>query len=345
MKTRIYFVVLGLSAFYAGLLLFGSKAGDAASGDELRAAQLPIAPEREWAPPPAAIESALRPYLPPGDLPVIVPMVPSEKSLPPVQPALKLNAEKEAVITPAAADVPLLPPETPEQPLLPPVSEPEQLRQPKLLVEDVPPIMVEPLIPPARLIPDPPIMMLQPEEFTMKTVHLAATAVLIAALTSQQAVAAEPNDDVIKAIERLDNAVKQLQAVEKGLTEYKTVNANAMQQVQTSVESLKSRITALEEEVKSLRTTAAVPNDSTSKRDTLDTTKSTAKLRLSNDFLEAVSIMVNRQSFRLAPGQSRDIIIPAGPYEWQLLEFPGEGMRFREIRAGETKPIRIYTVN
>src|SRR5262249_15047322 len=102
-------------------------------------------------------------------------------------------------------------------------------------------------------------------------------------MTPSQAAA----DDMAEAVKKLEAAVKKLEATEKSLTDYKLSNATAVRQLQDDVESLKSRVRQLEDDVRTLR---AAPPSSTSKFGPGNGAARTGRIKLSNDYLEEMSI-------------------------------------------------------
>lgn len=202
----------------------------------------------------------------------------------------------------------------------------------------VPPIGIPPT-PPVPLIPEPdPQPNKHPEVATMKGIQLAMSAVMGAALLAGSAIAAEPKDDLTKAVEKLDAAVEKLKDIEKGLNTYKNANVGAINQIRDDVESLRNRIQQLENDVKLLK-----PNPTTtSKRETVTDGPAMGQVRLSNEFVEDVTVLLNGRSYQLLPGQARTVRIPAGTFTYQVLNvqaFPQQ----RTISPNEEKPIRIYT--
>jgi outer membrane murein-binding lipoprotein Lpp len=131
---------------------------------------------------------------------------------------------------------------------------------------------------------------------------------------------AEPNGDMNKSVDKIATAVRQLQ---------------------DDVETLKLRVKQLEDEVKVLRQLANTPS-STSKRESFDTTARMGRVRLSNEYLEEMSVVVNGVSYRLLPGQTRTIQVPPGIFTYQVLQLQ-RAIQERTIEPGEEKPIRIFT--
>jgi hypothetical protein len=273
-------------------------------------------------------------------------------------------------VVPPADAAPLPPPPiVVPPPVIPPddvVPDPKSVEAPPPpAVKPLPPLIAEPPLPPVapqpversqtidlQLPPAPaPITkpMPQPGEATMNAIKIAMSAIVGAALLSAPAKAVEPpkpdprvdaKDDVSKTIERLEAAVKKLETIEQSMTEYKASNTAAMKQVTTALDTMKIKIEILEEELKILRK-AAKP-DSTSKRATNgDAAAKMGRVKLSNEYPEEMSIVVNGTAHRLVPGETKTINVPAGVFTYQVLQLQ-RNVQERTIAADEEKPIRIY---
>lgn len=171
---------------------------------------------------------------------------------------------------------------------------------------------------------------------------LVISGVLGAALLVAPSIAnAEPKEDMAKTVEKLEGVVKKLETVEKGLTDYKTSNATAVRQLQEDVEALKSKVRQIEEDVKLIRQFVTNPS-STSRREATETAPKMGRLKLANEYLEEMSVAVNGVSYRLLPGQTRTINVPAGTFTYQVLQLQASA-QVRSIAPDEEKPIRIFT--
>ena len=179
-------------------------------------------------------------------------------------------------------------------------------------------------------------LMRQPGDTPMMGFKHVLAAVFGAALLAGPA-SADQASDMNKTVEKLEASVKKLQDIEKGLTDYKLSNATAVRQLQDDVESLKVRIRQLEDETKLLRAPSI-----TSKRESYDTSSKMGRVRLSNEYLEEMSVVVNGVSYRLLPGQTRTIQVPPGTFTYQILQLQ-RTIQERAIEPGEEKPIRIFT--
>lgn len=166
----------------------------------------------------------------------------------------------------------------------------------------------------------------------MISLKTAFVAVLGTALLSAPANAGEP--EVTEAVKKLEHAVKKLESVEQSLTDYKLSNAAAVRQLQVDVEALK-------EDVRFLRQMIANPG-TTSKREAFDTAPKMGRVKLMNEFVEEMSVVVNGTSYRLLPGQSRTINVMPGIFTYQVLQLQRSPQE-RRIAADEEKPIRIFT--
>jgi hypothetical protein len=75
------------------------------------------------------------------------------------------------------------------------------------------------------------------------------------------------------------------------------------------------------------------------------TTGTMGTLRLSNRFVEPATIIVNGRAYRLVPGETRTISVPAGTYTFETLvdrfgQIQGEVLR--SIQPGEARAIEVY---
>ena len=153
----------------------------------------------------------------------------------------------------------------------------------------------------------------------MRGIKLVLAALCGAALLASPA-NAETNGDMNRSVDKIATAVRQLQ---------------------DDVETLKLRVKQLEDEVKILRQLANTPS-STSKRESFDTAAKMGRVRLTNEYLEEMSVVVNGLSYRLLPGQTRTIQVPPGIFTYQVLQLQ-RTIQERSIEPGEEKPIRIFT--
>ncbi len=177
---------------------------------------------------------------------------------------------------------------------------------------------------------------IQLEVATMITPKTALSALLGAVLFSASAEAAEPKDDVTKAVEKLEAAIGRLQETEKSLA----TNVVAVVQAQKDLESLKTKVQLLEDEVKFLRQMATTPS-STSKRDLTDTAPKQGRVKLINEYPEEMKVILNERVYTLLPGQTRTVSVPAGAFTYQVMHVQLTQQE-RSISAEEEKPIRIY---
>lgn len=257
---------------------------------------------------PGAIEQTFRKVLPPAQPSKSLPPARTSQGsqpdllLPPDAPSINVDSSKAVGPAPGAVIVP------------PPSA--------------VPPVAV----------PDADILLkLQPGEATMMGSNLAYAAVVGASLLLAPEAAADPKDDMADAVRKLEAAVKKLEATEKSLTDYKLSNATAVRQLQDDMESLKTRVRQLEMELDRVRGTPP----SVSRFGPSDPGGRMARVRLSNEYLEEMAVVVNGRSYRLVPGETRTISVPAGSFTYQILQLQ-RNPQYREIAPDEEKPIRIF---
>lgn len=65
-----------------------------------------------------------------------------------------------------------------------------------------------------------------------------------------------------------------------------------------------------------------------------------ATVRLVNDYPTDVSMLVNGRSYRLSPGETRTVEVPAGSYTYELLH-SGAAPKSAAIKDGETVTLRV----
>ena len=171
-----------------------------------------------------------------------------------------------------------------------------------------------------------------------------ATVVGTALLSSRASAEGElKKDDMNKTLERLDTAIKSLEAVERGLTDYKLKNSSAVRQVQDDVDTLKTQVRRLEEEVRNMRLLGAPPETTSKRIDTSEPMMIPSRVRLSNEFPNEFSVILNGVSYRLLPGESRTLSVTPGRFTYQIVGLQA-GIQSRSIAPGQEYPIRIYTM-
>jgi outer membrane murein-binding lipoprotein Lpp len=179
----------------------------------------------------------------------------------------------------------------------------------------------------------------------MKSLKFVIAVVVGTALLSSRASAeGEPKkDDMNKTLERLDTAIKNLESVERGLTDYKLKNSSAVRQVQDDVEILKSQVKRLEEDVRGLRLQGAPPETTSRRIDTSAPIAITSRVKLTNDYPTEYFVILNGISYRLFPGESKTLSVNPGSFTYQVLGLQGN-TQTRTVAPGQEYPIRIYTL-
>ncbi len=252
------------------------------------------ATEQEWFPAPSPAQGAVEQTL--------------LEALPPTQ------SLKPAKSLPSAQSIP-----TANSDLLLP-SEPSSLNL-NLNVNAAPKPAFPVVLPTVAAVPEPDTNpMLQPEDATMKGIKSAMWAIMGAALLSTPA-AAEPKDELTKAIDRLDAAVKRMEDVEKNLN---------------------AKVKSLEEEIRQLK--LATNPTTTSKRETTgDFNPKMGRVTLTNAYLNMMSVDVNGVRYDLFPNETRSISVTPGAFVYQVWGAQPVPVT-RTIDPGMEKVIRIFPV-
>jgi hypothetical protein len=180
----------------------------------------------------------------------------------------------------------------------------------------------------------------------MKGIKIALSAIMGAALLSAPAAAdptaADPNE-LTKAVDRLEAAVKRMEAIEKGLNDYKLSNSSAVSKLQTDLDLMRAKVQTIEDDLRQLK--LATSPATTSKRETGSAVNpKKARVKVTNEYFEMMSVDVNGISYRLVPGESRTIEVTPGAFTYQVLNVQLTP-QVRTIDVGNEKSIRIFPQN
>ena len=165
---------------------------------------------------------------------------------------------------------------------------------------------------------------------------LFATAALAAPAAGQTA------EDIKKLNDKLDALTKTVNDLKDGMkseTVREKVNTvdSKIDQLDQDIQAIKKDLRDLKRRVGDGTTTALRPEyDST-------TFRGQGRVRLINDFPEEMSVLLNGRSYRLLPGQERQVAVPPGDFSYQVLQIHRDP-RVRQIAADETKNITIYPI-
>src|SRR5262245_31129135 len=142
----------------------------------------------------------------------------------------------------------------------------------------------------------------------------------------------EQKIDIIKG--QLDDLTRQMLRI----TDL-SINVASMQR---DMNDLKARLERLEREMDQARRER---RSSFYEPPMTGTTGTTGILRLYNRFTAPATIVVNGRGYRLVPGETRSISVPAGTYTFETLvdgfgQIQGEVLR--SIQPGEARAIEVY---
>lgn len=165
-------------------------------------------------------------------------------------------------------------------------------------------------------------------------------ALLVAALAGPAA--GQTAEDIRKLNDKLDALTRTLNDLKDSVKsdavrEKVNTVASHIDQLDQDIQTIKKDLRDLKRKVDGGTTTALRPEyDST-------TYRGQGRVRLINDFPEEMSVLVNGRSYRLLPGQERQVVVPPGDFTYQVLQIHRDP-RVRQIAADETKNITIYPI-
>jgi FlxA-like protein len=177
--------------------------------------------------------------------------------------------------------------------------------------------------------------------------------ILAALLAAAPSVAKETSGPPTDS-EKIENLQKQLNAVKKTLDQIKAAVDTlpdaqadakaAFKTMETQVQSLRDQVTQLRSELSALRTVppAATRQSLSPPADSIPAlTPPMARVELVNTFLAEETVVVNRRTYRVAPGEVRlSDPIPAGPFSYEVLGVTPP--RERTVGAGQVYTVHIH---
>jgi hypothetical protein len=199
----------------------------------------------------------------------------------------------------------------------------------------------------------------QPEESPMKrTTSFGLSAVLGAAVLGLSAPAALADDkspsaaDVKEQFDKLKAAVDKLADVEKRLSEFEGRSAQSVTRLQSDLATAKETIRTLQQDVAFLKDqirgmkgepyiARRIEGNGPPAPGAPAVPVRNAQLRLINDYIAEVGVVVNGVSYRLIPGQQVQVTVPAGTLNYQVLGVQPT-MQTRLLGPDEIKDIRIH---
>jgi hypothetical protein len=153
---------------------------------------------------------------------------------------------------------------------------------------------------------------------------------------------ADPAEDAKKAVEKLDQLSKDLQALKDSLK----IDAlrESAKTIDSKIELLDKDIQDIKKDLKELRRRAG-DGSSTSLRPEFDSAppRTLGRVRIINTHPFEMSVVLNGLSYRLASGEERLFRVTPGEYRFEVLQIPGV-RKVGEIAAGETKTFTIYPI-
>lgn len=140
--------------------------------------------------------------------------------------------------------------------------------------------------------------------------------------------------------ERFATLDHRWQTFEKSWQEWQKQHAAAELVTQWELDKLQARVRQLESAEKPIVEPIPAPRTVELPAPVQEPTVPMARLQLSNEYGEEATININGTPYRLAPGNTRTVTIPAGAYSFQVLPWQKTPQE-RTIAAGEERPIRL----
>jgi hypothetical protein len=153
------------------------------------------------------------------------------------------------------------------------------------------------------------------------------------------------DEDSKKAVEKIDQLSKDLQALKESLK----IDAlrEGAKTIDSKIDLLDKDIQEIKKDLKDLKEIRRRLGDggpSTSLRPGFDSaTANQARVRIINAYPLEMSVHLNGFAYRFAPGEERLFGVQPGEYRLEVLQIPGQ-RKSGEIAAGETKTFTIYPI-
>jgi hypothetical protein len=150
------------------------------------------------------------------------------------------------------------------------------------------------------------------------------------------------NGEMKRISESLESIVAELKGMRTDLNAGAAGNQAQLRGLNEKIASLEKAMTAMRDQIKFYQPAPApapTPGTGTTITDKLPLV---GRIRLRNDFVNPVSVVVNGKSYRLDPGQSDTLNnIPAGPFSFEIIGI--QGRKQETLAANETYTITVFT--
>ena len=175
----------------------------------------------------------------------------------------------------------------------------------------------------------------------MTLTKCALAGLLAAGLVALPAAAQPTVEDLKKAVDSIEKAAKDLREAKDAL---KTDELRTkVTTIDTKLDMLDKDIQALQKDVRELRRQTGDRSTTALRPDTDAAGRSMARVRVINTHPFEMSVLLNGQSFRVPPGAERLIPVPAGYYQFEVAQIPGD-RRSGDLSAGQTKTFTIFPI-
>ena len=151
--------------------------------------------------------------------------------------------------------------------------------------------------------------------------------------------------DLRARVTRLEDELNRRSAVASESISMKA-DYDKLQTMEADIQAMRVRLKQMEEDVRLTKIKLnpplfpIVPETSSSYKWDI-TTPLLGSVKLINEYVTPMSIIVNGLSYRLEPGEIRFVEVPAGKFTYQVPSLQW-AVQERSIAAGDIKPIRIH---
>ena len=191
-------------------------------------------------------------------------------------------------------------------------------------------------------------MISHPDRLTLKAVLLGAMTFAAPSWAVAQGEGEKPEGETPMAepgatptlqeqLDALSKIVEQFSALEKRFNEDVTKNSNQLTKLDLDMLELKKQVGDIQTQLDAMRDRLA----SESKKVGSSPLGETGKVRLVNDYLETVTVVVNGTTTNVQPGQEVTLTIPSGPFSCQVERWQPV-MQNRTLKQDDTYTIRIH---
>ncbi len=155
-----------------------------------------------------------------------------------------------------------------------------------------------------------------------------------------------PTRDPNALLQQMEEQLRQMTRTANALARVEKDLSDTQRRRDMELLTLEAKVTDIEKQLKALRDnlellTRRMDSTSQSLKPTRKVDPTKGEISLRNDWISEVTILVNNTAYRLAPGDTRVVLIEPGTFTYQVI--PGDNqVRERTVGAGGSYEIRAY---